>query len=276
MLKIVPVFEKMFQEFELELPQSTILVIQIANYMVNYGWIGLFAAAFVVSLTLATFFILTIMGTLDQVQDSLQGDSAVPRRRSRAGFVIRILLSICIFLLGLAVFPCFWLVILAPLGLYYAGFFPRDMPVVWRLFRRYDGALVMRGLAVAVRRGLPLPAAIDAVRLSYPIRHVSALLVARSGPGFGGANWIESLRQAKLISRADAAVLAAAERAGNLPWALEEMADSVIRRQTYRLQVAMHVVFPPAMLAVARTGRAVRDGTLFADCQNDSRPDVGG
>ena len=33
---------------------------------------------------------------------------------------------------------------------------PRDLPVVWRLFRRYDGALVMRGLALAVRRGLPL------------------------------------------------------------------------------------------------------------------------
>jgi len=29
------------------------------------------------------------------------------------------------------------------------------------------------------------------------------------------------------------------------------MADSVIRRQTYRLQVAMNVIFPPALLAVA-------------------------
>jgi type II secretory pathway component PulF len=74
-----------------------------------------------------------------------------------------------------------------------------------------------------------------------------------SGELAGGAHWIDALRRAKLISAADAAVLAAAQRAGNLPWALEEMADSVIRRQSYRLQVAMNLIFPPALLAVGAT-----------------------
>src|SRR5262245_7143323 len=38
MLKIVPVFEKMFKEFDLELPTPTLLLINISNWVVKYGW----------------------------------------------------------------------------------------------------------------------------------------------------------------------------------------------------------------------------------------------
>jgi type IV pilus assembly protein PilC len=38
MLKIVPVFEKMFIEFELKLPTPTLLLINISNWVVAYGW----------------------------------------------------------------------------------------------------------------------------------------------------------------------------------------------------------------------------------------------
>ena len=38
MLKIVPVFDKMFKEFELELPTPTKLLINISNWVVDYGW----------------------------------------------------------------------------------------------------------------------------------------------------------------------------------------------------------------------------------------------
>ena len=47
-----------------------------------------------------------------------------------------------------------------------------------------------------------------------------------------------------------AAVLGAAERADNLAWALEEMADSAIRRQAYRLQLALHCLYPVAVLLI--------------------------
>jgi type IV pilus assembly protein PilC len=38
MLKIVPVFEKMFEEFELKLPAMTVLLINISNWVVKHGW----------------------------------------------------------------------------------------------------------------------------------------------------------------------------------------------------------------------------------------------
>ncbi len=41
MLKIVPVFKKMFDEFGLKLPAATELLINISNWVVNYGWFSI-------------------------------------------------------------------------------------------------------------------------------------------------------------------------------------------------------------------------------------------
>jgi type II secretory pathway component PulF len=51
-----------------------------------------------------------------------------------------------------------------------------------------------------------------------------------------------------LIRGAEAAVFQAAERAGNLAWALDEMANSNIRRLTYRLRAWLNVLFPLLVL----------------------------
>jgi type II secretory pathway component PulF len=194
MLRIVPVFQKMFQEFGLELPVMTKVVINVSNWYVHYGW---FMSA-PVTLALA---LLALAGTV-------------------------------------------WG------GLYFIGWFPRDLPVVWRLFKRYDGALVMRGLALAVRRQVPIHHALQLLVDAYPIRRVGLLLAGVTAKSQKGSSWQTSLAATGLISRADAAVLAAAERADNLPWALEEMADSAIRRQAYRLQLALHCLYPVAVFVL--------------------------
>jgi type IV pilus assembly protein PilC len=41
MLRIVPVFQKMFEEFGLELPMMTKLLINISNWVVAYGWFSI-------------------------------------------------------------------------------------------------------------------------------------------------------------------------------------------------------------------------------------------
>ncbi len=192
MLKIVPVFHKMFQEFGLELPVMTKILINVSNWFVTYGWW------------------LTAPFTM--------------------------LLS------ALALAGMLWG------GLYFIGWFPRDLPIIWRFFKRYDGALVMRGLALAVRRQIPIAHAMQLLADTYPIRRVGRLLGGVTAKSVQGLNWQSSLAATGLISRADAAVLAAAERADNLPWALEEMADSAIRRQAYRLQLALHCLYPIAIL----------------------------
>jgi protein transport protein HofC len=190
MWKIVPVFDRMFQEFGLKLPAMTALVIKASLwYMDNGLWMTAPVMLLAMGLVLIAF-------------------------------------------------------------LYYVGWLPRDLPIVWRLFRRYDGALVMRALALAVRRGMPLPQAFCWVADCYPIRTVAVRLRAAAERITAGMDWRESLRRIGLISNADAAVLAAAERVGNLDWALEEMAESAIRRQIYRLQAALQILFPLVLLSL--------------------------
>ena len=42
----------------------------------------------------------------------------------------------------------------------------------------------------------------------------------------------------------------AAERTGNLAWALEEMAESNVRRSVYRIQAWINVAFPASLLVL--------------------------
>jgi general secretion pathway protein F len=194
MLRIVPVFQKMFEEFGLELPTMTKSLIDVSDWMVNRGWY----------ISIPTILVMSIVAWI------------VP------------IVVVC----------------------YMVGWFPRDLPLVWRFFKRYDGAIVMRGLALSIRRGVSLVEGLSLLAATYPIRHVGRRLEWAALHTTQGADWRQSLLQTGLISSADAAVLGAAERVGNLPWALEEMADSALRRQLYRLQVAMQLLYPLLILLV--------------------------
>jgi type IV pilus assembly protein PilC len=188
MLKIVPVFQKMFEEFGLKLPAMTVLLINVSNFFVDRGFL----------LTLPA--VLVLCGTL----------------------LLTLLVAI-VFLLG-------WL--------------PRDIPPINILLRRYDGALVMMGLATCIERRIPLPQALLLLGQEFP-RRSTARRVGLAAYDVGlGRDWCEALRRYRLLTRADEAVLKAAERAGNLPWALREMADRTIRRQVDRLQTWSQTLLP--------------------------------
>jgi type IV pilus assembly protein PilC len=190
MLKIIPVMQRIFQEFGLKLPAMTSVVINISSWYVEYGWF----------LTLPVVLVAP----------------------------------------ALVVFG----------GMHFIGWFPRDLPIVCEFFKRYDGALIMRGLSLAIRRGMGLPQAMRLVADCYPIRIAGGRLTKAADRVAAGMNWCDSLRNAGFISGADVAVLSAAERVGNLDWALEEMADSSIRRQIYRVQACLQLVFPVVLVLI--------------------------
>ena len=190
MLKIVPVFQKMFEEFGLKLPAMTMLVINLSQMV------------------------------------------CATRLVSDRPFAL--------------LMP--WMFIARIFS--YIGWMPRDLPLVWRLFRRYDGALIMRGLSLAVRRGVPLPEAMRMIGEEYPIRIVGRRLLVAAEKTAAGMDWLAALLAENLISRTDAALLASASRVGNLDWALEEIAESAMRRQVYWLQSTLSVLFPLTLIAL--------------------------
>jgi MSHA biogenesis protein MshG len=143
-------------------------------------------------------------------------------------------------------FPLFgWVPFFLVFGLlHYVGWLPRSIPLVNRCALRLDAGLVMRSLAFAVRQQRPLPEMIWLLARLYPRWSIRSRLTKAGTAINNGEHWCPAMRRAGLLRSSDAAVLEAAERSGNLEWALEEMADSSIRALAYRLRLALNVVFP--------------------------------
>lgn len=132
----------------------------------------------------------------------------------------------------------------------FIGWLPRSMPILNRLFRRYDGAIVLRSLALAIRRGQPLNTSLRLMADIYPLGTVRNWLSKVSAMVEGGEDWCQALRKMRLIDRTDEVVLRSAQGVGNLPWALEEMAESLLRREMYRWQAWYNILSPLLILAM--------------------------
>ncbi|MDA1055299.1 MAG: type II secretion system F family protein [Planctomycetota bacterium] len=142
-----------------------------------------------------------------------------------------------------------WLPLFLFVGLlHYIGWLPRDLPLINWFVLRLDGGLVMRCLALSVKQRRPLPEMIWLLANLYPKSSVRKRLTRAGQALNNGEHWCPALRRAKLLRPSDVAILTAAERSGNLEWALEEMADSSIRRLAYRLRLALNILFPAVLV----------------------------
>jgi type II secretory pathway component PulF len=146
------------------------------------------------------------------------------------------------FVVPLALFPL--LALLAAGVTFYLGSSRYELPLLQRIWLRCDSALVMRALAVSVRQQQDLAAAVYRLSRQYPRNSIGKRLAKASQRIDNGQSWTEALQQVGLIRIADRAVLESAQRVGNLAWALDEMADSTLRRFAYRLRAVIQVVFP--------------------------------
>jgi type II secretory pathway component PulF len=187
MIKIVPVFEKMFLEFGIELPAITQSNIYVANFFAQYY-----------------ILIVPVKGIL--------------------------------------------LMLLLVAGLHYVGCLPRDFPGLNRLSRPLDGAMVMRALAMAVSFQWPLNKTIWLLARIYPKRGMRRRLSQAGRMIDNGVFWCDTLFRAGIIDKSDWLVLTAAQRVGNLEWALDEMANSSSRRLVYRARLLLNVAFPIVLL----------------------------
>ncbi|MBN1395389.1 MAG: type II secretion system F family protein, partial [Pirellulales bacterium] len=125
-----------------------------------------------------------------------------------------------------------------------ARYFGWNPPGMGWITRRLDAADVLDGLSMVARQRTPMPDGLTALAQSTPRWNIRELLRRAAGDVENGRGWAESLFARGLIRRADLAVIRSAEQAGNLPWALGELAQSNRRRFAYRLQAAVQTAFP--------------------------------
>jgi type IV pilus assembly protein PilC len=148
----------------------------------------------------------------------------------------------------LALMEVFFFLLFVHSLLKYLGVSVFELPGMGRLLRRKHTAEIMDNLAMAVENRRAIEAALQTLVRSYPTASVRVKLSRVLVDVRAGLPWEESLFEHELIRQSDLAVLQAAQRAGNLPWAMREMADSNRRRMAYRLNIAVQTIFPPIVL----------------------------
>jgi type II secretory pathway component PulF len=125
-----------------------------------------------------------------------------------------------------------------------------DTPVVGLVFRRRHTTLILRVLGLTVAGGKPVAQALEEMGKYYPWSGVRWRIHRAAEDVKRGADWIETLRRLRLISWADAGVLASAQRAGNLAWALRELAEAGERRFGYKLRFWLQFLYPLAVFGL--------------------------
>jgi type II secretory pathway component PulF len=135
---------------------------------------------------------------------------------------------------------CFLVVYIA---LRYSGLIEWDLPGMTRLARRLHTATILETLAPLAQQDRPLVDGIATLAKSYPKRLIRRRLKLVLADLQSGVDWCDSMVRRRLMTGADRAVLAAATRVGNLPWAMMEMADSNRRRLAYRCQIWLQLAF---------------------------------
>jgi type II secretory pathway component PulF len=123
--------------------------------------------------------------------------------------------------------------------LYCLGWLPWNAPGVGWLRLPYDRTVLLRVLAMSVRRGIPFEFSLETLEGLFPVKRTRFRILRALGKMRRGSEWHTALRQAGLITVYEQAVLAAAQRVGNLPWALEAMAETARRRLATRLRTAI-------------------------------------
>ena len=151
----------------------------------------------------------------------------------------------------LPIFATAELLFLIYLAFAFFGYESLKVPFFDRLFLRRHSVLILRCLAMIVEGERPIDIGLQILARWYPTTWVRQRLAGAYLATNQGLDWIDALRRYRLLSRADVALLESARRAGNLAWALRELAEGSARRLGYRMQVVNQVLLTLVFLAVA-------------------------
>ncbi|MGE0760155.1 MAG: type II secretion system F family protein [Pirellulaceae bacterium] len=192
-----------------------------------------------------TFYMVRIVPVFDQMLREFAVE--VPPLTVWCVTLAEVLATYWFWLTPLLVIPVAALVLLS---LDYVGMLSANFPGRGWIERRLDAGLVMRCLALSVSLQWPMVKTIFLLSRIFPRRGMQARLAAAGYWMNNGEDWCESLRRAGVIRRVDAHVLRAAQRTGNVEWALMAMASRSARSLVERIRLLLNVAFPLILLVL--------------------------
>lgn len=124
----------------------------------------------------------------------------------------------------------------------------------WKVFRafypRYDASSIMRHLARMIEKGRTLPDSLLAIANAYHRPTVASSVAEVYVETESGGDCWTSLLKRGFLSRRDLALIEAAQRSGNLSWALREIADVREKRYLFRVDTLVQLFRPVPIIAV--------------------------
>jgi type II secretory pathway component PulF len=153
-----------------------------------------------------------------------------------------------VLLMPVLLFPAF--LILAAAIACWKGRDPFDLGWIGRWSVRWEAPTILRGLSHAVTANAPLAEGLAAIQDTHTRGKVrrrvgEALHALESGEDC----WL-ALRRQGIVRRAEARLLQAAERTGDLSWALRELASSIENRRRYRGLVFLELLQPALVILI--------------------------
>jgi type II secretory pathway component PulF len=124
------------------------------------------------------------------------------------------------------------------------GVLPWDVPLVAGLFFRRHSAILLRCLAHVVEAKRPMVDAMQNLVRTYPAEPIRNRLRSVLRDVEAGEDWCRALGTHRLIRPSEEALLEAAKKVGNLPWALRQAAENSERRLTYQFQLWVQWFLP--------------------------------
>jgi type II secretory pathway component PulF len=128
-----------------------------------------------------------------------------------------------------------------------------NLPLLMRWFPRLDAPSLLRTLSHAVAADQPLPRLVEEMSQRHLRSDVRLKLERISEALQRGEPLWTSLWNEGLIRRPEADALAAAQRAGNLPWAMRTLADGMDRSSRRRTQFWLEILKPAVVIGVGVT-----------------------
>lgn len=118
------------------------------------------------------------------------------------------------------------------------------------LYPRYDAAPIMRHLARMIEKGKTLPDSLLAIANSYHRPSIAESVASVYVDAESGGDCWKALRRQGFLSQRDLALIEAAQRVDNLPWALREIADVREKRYIFRVDTISQLLRPIPIVAV--------------------------
>ena len=123
-------------------------------------------------------------------------------------------------------------------------------PILRRLFRNIDGARFLRVFGTGLKNQVPIPDCIAAYQRVVYNRCLKKIAERINERITSGGDWIDAFRKSGMVTTGESRLLESAQRAGNLPAVVEQIANAKERKHARTSELVNKLVSIPCVLFI--------------------------